>query len=1285
MIHRPDESERAVVAAVLEFVNADSASEIEQVLRAKQHLLFTDEADRTLHDLIRQYGDNDEDAVTHLRVRRRLLFRCREYGIDRGLAPAARVAPEVEEAVLQLVNLSDILEVRRHIEEHLDILSTPDAEAVLGDLRLSYRDHDAVQERLQQRQQLLETSRRQGVERAFADEMITISAEMNEAIGQLLGTSMSGLRPVLDRYGEMLLTDEAERVLAFMLDAEDSGEGLVEHVRAMLTVLRACRTHGIDAALGPVTATNLSSPADSDRQALEQEAAEELAKIVDDSGFIPEEKLQALAERRPHLAEIIQRGMVTDRVVYAGRLSTTPARSSMETLGAAFDAHDWDRVIELGPETLATINRDLYPELWAIAQIHIGAALSRTPSGDRSANLDDAIEHHLLAREVLPTGGPTWSFNEHHLAMAYSQSGNQEAALVILRNLIAIAGEGRSEPMWHITLANALRDRVAGRHEENLDEAIAQLNLVLSRADLDPHSRRMAMMSLGGVYLARKSGDRADNIEQAIDRLSHTIHDRDRTENLAGWVNMRRALAFAYLDREHGSDLEANWQTALNQLAEINEACPREQNPILWAENQLASSELYRSAPGGPTPADLRRMAQVTESALEVFTLRDHPEAWATVHANLGSIYSWLFRLDEDESAAYDELAIRHLDEAFQVYTRERTPYGWAQVHQALAMVYMRRAELASAGQRWPMARLAVQHFQRVLEVRTVTTDPHGCLAALNYLGAIHFRHQRWYDALCWFVKAMRVTDQLFATAHTAGGQLSAMNTNDSIYTSAAYCLHKLNDIHAAVVCLEWGKSRTLAQALVLRDLDLVGLPEPTLGELRDARQVVRHLDTELQAQLDVGSPNAAETSRRLATARRALGTSLATVRTDNADAVRDRLRFDEIGGTVPSRGAVVIPAITPEGSFIIVLIRDERGHLQLTSGVLRGITTDTLDLILRGTDNHPGWTSQYQIWRDHSLPDEAWRESVRANLELLYQILAAPIKDLLAPRLPDDSPVTIVPQGQLSFLPIHAASAAGDGTDCLLDHYVVSYAPSIYALRASLRRLESRDSTGVNLLVISDPTGDLEFARAEGRHVLAAAAQHNHAEISGTDATLEQVAKAVHGRTHLHFCCHGTYDRHDILRSGLQLSRSALTLDRILDPQFDFTSVRLVTLSACETGLVDMRYSASEFIGLPTAFLQGGACGVISTLWPVNDQATSLLIRSFYHHHLVEGLPPAAALRNAQRWLRDASSTALDAVDRGEAAQAPADAAQSTPDATAETRPFADPYYWAGFQFTGA
>jgi CHAT domain-containing protein len=115
---------------------------------------------------------------------------------------------------------------------------------------------------------------------------------------------------------------------------------------------------------------------------------------------------------------------------------------------------------------------------------------------------------------------------------------------------------------------------------------------------------------------------------------------------------------------------------------------------------------------------------------------------------------------------------------------------------------------------------------------------------------------------------------------------------------------------------------------------------------------------------------------------------------------------------------------------------------------------------------------------------------------------------------------------------------------------------------------------------------------------------------------------------------------------------------------------------------------------------------------------ASALLIARFYELHIDKGLRPAAALHEAQAWLRQATNADLTAyvqaaADAGRMARNHADAAraamsveglkrggnsaavewiepQGSNEAAKEAppqplaRPFAHPYFWAGFVYTG-
>jgi CHAT domain-containing protein len=85
---------------------------------------------------------------------------------------------------------------------------------------------------------------------------------------------------------------------------------------------------------------------------------------------------------------------------------------------------------------------------------------------------------------------------------------------------------------------------------------------------------------------------------------------------------------------------------------------------------------------------------------------------------------------------------------------------------------------------------------------------------------------------------------------------------------------------------------------------------------------------------------------------------------------------------------------------------------------------------------------------------------------------------------------------------------------------------------------------------------------------------------------------------------------------SNLEMSDGPLTLRHLLGTKL---SAALVVLSACETGsilgLTGDAASGHLSVSFPDAFLVAGATSVLSPLWMVEDQATSVLLRRFYSY----------------------------------------------------------------------
>ncbi|MEQ8976093.1 MAG: CHAT domain-containing protein [Coleofasciculus sp. C1-SOL-03] len=178
-----------------------------------------------------------------------------------------------------------------------------------------------------------------------------------------------------------------------------------------------------------------------------------------------------------------------------------------------------------------------------------------------------------------------------------------------------------------------------------------------------------------------------------------------------------------------------------------------------------------------------------------------------------------------------------------------------------------------------------------------------------------------------------------------------------------------------------------------------------------------------------------------------------------------------------------------------------------------------------------------------------------------------------------------------------------------------------------------------------------------------------------------------------MHFSCHGDFDFERPLLSKLHLADCHISPKN--DPAtafskyltvlelftLDLSQCRLVTLSACETGLIGFPSATDEYIGLNYGFLVAGTASIVCSLWTVNELSTALLIIRFYQS-LKSGSTVSVALNQAQTWLRNATKEQLQ------------NWAQSLPMSQAKeealydflctidsgSKPFESPYYWAAF-----
>jgi CHAT domain-containing protein len=343
------------------------------------------------------------------------------------------------------------------------------------------------------------------------------------------------------------------------------------------------------------------------------------------------------------------------------------------------------------------------------------------------------------------------------------------------------------------------------------------------------------------------------------------------------------------------------------------------------------------------------------------------------------------------------------------------------------------------------------------------------------------------------------------------------------------------------------------------------------------------------------------------------------------------------------------------------------------------------------------------------------WRETLAQRLAELPPILH--LNEILATLfdiLPTCQKLILIPHRYLHLFPLHALPVTQDASIAPLQDYFpqgITYAPNCQLLQQAQQRPRPHFDT---LFAIQNPTQDLQFTDLE---VEAIQALFHPAHILKHDqADKAAIHPETLKNTHCaHFSCHGYFNFENALKSALILANSefppppptddptrylplqnntlldlqkCLTLEDIF--RFDLQQCRLVTLSACETGITDLTSTTDEYIGLPSGFLLSGVPNVISTLWAVNDLSTALLMIRFYHtlKHNEQTVP--VALRDAQTWLRNASiqdmiDWANEIENKALSQRIKEEFDLYSPVERLESGHFSSPFWWAAFCAIGA
>ncbi|WP_162288553.1 CHAT domain-containing protein [Tenacibaculum jejuense] len=227
-------------------------------------------------------------------------------------------------------------------------------------------------------------------------------------------------------------------------------------------------------------------------------------------------------------------------------------------------------------------------------------------------------------------------------------------------------------------------------------------------------------------------------------------------------------------------------------------------------------------------------------------------------------------------------------------------------------------------------------------------------------------------------------------------------------------------------------------------------------------------------------------------------------------------------------------------------------------------------------------------------------------------------IKDLI-----QNKKVVIIPDDNLQNIPFEAFITDTTSNKYLIENTDISYAYSMSFLNVNnkISRTPEKDFAG--------------FAPVEFENEKLATLQHSAEEIysinnnlngitlTGENVTKDSFLTNASDAKIIHLATHADISRKPVIH----FSKDSLNLHELYTYK---NNADLVVLSACETNVGELK-KGEGILNLARGFFYSGSKSVVSSLWKVNDVATTELMTDFYTN-LKDHQSKSEALNNAKR-----------------------------------------------------
>lgn len=230
---------------------------------------------------------------------------------------------------------------------------------------------------------------------------------------------------------------------------------------------------------------------------------------------------------------------------------------------------------------------------------------------------------------------------------------------------------------------------------------------------------------LGWAYTERAGGDRAENIERAIDAYQLALQVITAQRFPDRWALLQRLLATAFVDRLYGDPRENAKQAAAYAKAATETLAPSEERAaaqVAWANAEryplfaARRDELFMPSASFDSPTRFLQLRQESapvigknlvsfpgthelehesiligammayNSALDFYSPKVFPREWAKTLVEMGNTIQQFTHWDQYENILQAIMCFRL---ALQAYTQDSFPRAWADVQQKIGQAYL--------------------------------------------------------------------------------------------------------------------------------------------------------------------------------------------------------------------------------------------------------------------------------------------------------------------------------------------------------------------------------------------------------------------------------------------------------------------------------------------------------------------------------------------------------------------------------------------------------------------